>query len=64
MRAGNVISHTGVATEVLCGATPEEAAQVALAAFPDPMERTAAGEPAFEVWRQRIGVALGVPSTT
>jgi enediyne biosynthesis protein E3 len=64
VRAGNVIPHTGLATEALCGATPEEAARVALTAFPDPMERTAAGEPAFEVWRQRIGVALGVPSTT
>ena len=64
VRAGNQTPHTVLATEVLCGVTPEEAARVCLAAFPDPAERTAAGEPAFEVWRQRIGVALGVPSTT
>ncbi|WP_194892440.1 DUF1702 family protein [Catenulispora pinisilvae] len=62
VRAGNQTSHTALATGLLAGVTPEEAARVCLGAFPDPSERTAAGEPAFEVWRERIAAVLAVPS--
>jgi enediyne biosynthesis protein E3 len=61
VRAGNQTAHTGLATRVLAEATPEEAARICLAAMPDAGERTSDGEPAFEVWRQRIAALLGVP---
>jgi enediyne biosynthesis protein E3 len=61
VRAGLVIPHTHVATEVLCGATPEEAARICKETRPD--HSVVEGElPAYEVWRQRIAnefVSLG-----
>ncbi|MFS1302087.1 DUF1702 family protein [Streptosporangium longisporum] len=53
VRAGLVVPHTGVATEVFCGMTPEQAAQVSRDVRPDgpaPEGET----PAYEVWRQRV----------
>lgn len=53
LRAGNATPHTEVAAEVLCGMTAAAAAAVT--------DRCLAGlgedgeEPAFEVWRRRIG---------
>lgn len=51
MRAGLVVPHTGLATEVFCGTTPEQAAAMSLAARPDQPEGDL---PAYEVWRQRV----------
>jgi len=52
VRAGLVVPHTAVATEVFCGVTPDEAARISLGNRPD-----GPGDghlPAYEVWRQRI----------
>jgi hypothetical protein len=66
IRAGLVVPHTGVATSVFCGMTPEQAAQVThelrpeTAARPGQTDHSEHSElresapPAFEVWRQRI----------
>jgi hypothetical protein len=52
VRAGLVIPHTGIATQVFCGTTPEEAQRISESVRPDP---TVQGEqPAYEVWRLRI----------
>lgn len=51
VRAGLVVPHTGLATEVLCCTTPDEAAALSLAARPD---RPEGDLPAYEVWRQRV----------
>lgn len=60
VRAGLVVPHTNVATQVFCGMTPQEAAEVAIRTQPDQPD---GGElPAYEVWRQRIAnefVSLG-----
>jgi hypothetical protein len=64
VQAGNQTAHTGLATGILTGATPEDAAEVCLKAMPDPSERTREGEPAFEVWRQRIASELTARSTS
>jgi hypothetical protein len=60
VKAGLVVPHTWIATEVFCGVTPERAAQVAVDARPGrPVQGTL---PAYEVWRQRIAnqfVSLG-----
>lgn len=60
VRAGLVVPHTGLATRVFCGVSPEEAAQVSVEMRP---ESPVQGElPAYEVWRQRIAnefVSLG-----
>ena len=60
VRAGLVLPHTAVATQVFCGATPEEAARISAAVRPD---HPAHGDmPAYEVWRRRIAtefVSLG-----
>jgi hypothetical protein len=56
--AGLLIPNTGVATQVFCGAAPEQAAAISANVRPDQSEqsiRTVAGElPAYEVWRQRV----------
>ena len=51
VRAGLLVPHTGLATEVFCGTTPDEAARMSLAARPDGPEGDL---PAYEVWRQRV----------
>jgi hypothetical protein len=60
VRAGLVVPHTAVATQVFCGATPEEAARISAAVCPDPSVQ---GDlPAYEVWRRRLAtefVSLG-----
>jgi hypothetical protein len=60
LRAGLHVPHTGLATQVFCGATPEEAARISASVRPDP---TVQGDvPAYEVWRQRVAaefVSLG-----
>jgi hypothetical protein len=51
-----VTDHTRLAARVLCGVTPEQAAQVSRAARPG---RAADGEvPAFEQWRRNISAGL------
>ncbi|GAT67164.1 enediyne biosynthesis protein [Planomonospora sphaerica] len=53
VRAGLVVPHTRVATEVFCGMTPERAAQVSRDVRPD--GSSSPGEPpAYELWRQRV----------
>lgn len=53
VRAGLVVPDTGLATRVLCGLTPEQAAAVSRATRPDGSSQR--GEPpAYEIWRQRI----------
>jgi hypothetical protein len=64
VRAGIVPPHTGLATQVFCGATPEEVARITNELRPvDPVE----GErPAYEVWRQRLAnefISLGGVNT-
>lgn len=60
VRAGLVIPHTHVATQVFCGASPEQAARITIEVRP---EETLQGDlPAYESWRQRIAnefVSLG-----
>jgi hypothetical protein len=60
LRAGLVVPHTGLATEVFCGTTPEQAARISDEVRPTV---SAAGDvPAYEVWRQRLAnefVSLG-----
>jgi enediyne biosynthesis protein E3 len=55
VRAGLVVPHTHVATQVFCGTTPERAAQLTQDVRPDAAELAAEGEiPAYEAWRRRI----------
>lgn len=52
LRAGNVVPHTRLACEVICGMSAEEAANVTDAALENlPADGP---EPAYEVWRRRI----------
>jgi hypothetical protein len=51
-RSGDLVEHTDLACEVLCGLTGAQAAHVTDIARQD-LPNTAA-EPAFEIWRQRI----------
>nr|WP_219632499.1 DUF1702 family protein [Haloechinothrix aidingensis] len=57
-RAGLVVPHTGVATDVFCGMTPDEAVRVSDTAQPGPEEASGRSgdpaEPAYEIWRRRI----------
>ncbi|MEU7531949.1 DUF1702 family protein [Saccharothrix sp. NPDC042600] len=53
LKAGLVVPHTGLATRVFCGATPEEAVRVVHGARPA-APFTDHPEPAYEVWRQRV----------
>jgi hypothetical protein len=56
VRAHLVVPHNEVATQVLCGMTPAEAAKVTDDVFPD---RSDHGDvPAYETWRQRIADEL------
>jgi hypothetical protein len=54
--AGLVVPHTGLATRVLCGITPEQAADVCGNALPTGAVST--GIPPYEVWRRQIAAAL------
>lgn len=54
IRAGLVIPHTGIATQVFCGTTPEAAARVTHEVRPDPQQAESGDLPAYEIWRQRI----------
>lgn len=52
-RAGNPAAHTGLACEVICGASAADVSAVTDDTSRDlPADRP--GEPAFEIWRQRI----------
>jgi enediyne biosynthesis protein E3 len=55
VRAGLVVPHTHLATKVLCGMSPERAADVCDRARPDGADD---GRPAYELWRQRITAEL------
>ncbi|MFC4057166.1 DUF1702 family protein [Planomonospora corallina] len=60
VRAGLLVPHNEVATQVLCGTTPEQAARISRETRPD--AEGEGGLPAYEVWRQRIAdqfVSLG-----
>lgn len=57
VRAGLVTPHTHVATEVLCGLAPDEAAKVCDETRPDHGDE--GGVPAHDVWRRRIAEHLG-----
>ena len=51
-RAGNPAVHTNLACEILCGLSSDLAANVTDVALKDlPLD---SGEPAYEIWRQRI----------
>ncbi|WP_343034471.1 DUF1702 family protein [Amycolatopsis anabasis] len=59
VRAGLVVPHTGLATELFCGMSPHEASQVCLRTRPEHGED---GVPGHAIWRQRIAdefVSLG-----
>ncbi|MGK5497849.1 DUF1702 family protein [Streptomyces sp. URMC 125] len=51
-KAGTTIAHTHLATKVLCGTTPERAAQVCIDRMPAAGGRD--GVPAYEIWRREI----------
>jgi hypothetical protein len=52
VQTGLVTPHTELATQVLCGTTPEQVSRICLETKPEP---SAGGDvPAFEIWRQRI----------
>ncbi|MFB7915413.1 DUF1702 family protein [Streptomyces sp. NPDC056061] len=55
-RAGLTIASTHLATDVLCGTTPQRAARVCTDLMPDPKDR--GDVPAFEFWRQEIAAAI------
>jgi hypothetical protein len=60
VRAGLVVPHTRVATQVFCGMTPEQAARISVEVRPD--QPVHDDLPAYEAWRQRIAnefVSLG-----
>jgi hypothetical protein len=63
VRAELVVPHTHLATQVLCGMTPQRAAQVCIATRPDAAGPDPDGDqPLYEIWRQRIAgefVSLG-----
>ena len=64
VRAGIVPAHSELATQVLCGTTPEEAAW--MADDLRPAEQAGADRPAYEIWRQRLAdafVSLGGVNT-
>ncbi|ARP69005.1 DUF1702 domain-containing protein [Streptomyces pluripotens] len=56
LEAGLGNEHTVLATEVLCGTTPEQAMLVCQESLPDPCVDD--GTPAYEVWRCRIAERL------
>nr|WSW64806.1 DUF1702 family protein [Streptomyces sp. NBC_00995]WSW71147.1 DUF1702 family protein [Streptomyces sp. NBC_00995] len=57
LEAGLGNAHTALATEVLCGITPEQAVSVCQESRPGP-SHTDAATPAYEVWRSRIAQRL------
>ncbi|MFB9890913.1 DUF1702 family protein [Planobispora takensis] len=60
IRAGLLVPHNEVATRILCGTDPEQAARICLDTRPSGPVR--GGMPAYEMWRQRIAdqfVSLG-----
>lgn len=57
VRAGLVVPHTHLATEVFCGMTPEQAAQVCDETRPDFGDE--GDRVAHDVWRQRIAEQFG-----
>jgi len=64
VRAGIVPPHTALATQVFCGATPDEVSRITGELRPDP--RVEGDVPAYEVWRQRLAhefVSLGGVNT-
>ena len=64
VRSGIVPAHSALATQELCGATPQEAA--ALADELRPGHQADGDEPAYEVWRARLAdafVSLGGVNT-
>ncbi|MEV0694859.1 DUF1702 family protein [Streptomyces sp. NPDC050388] len=60
-RADTVIEHTHLATRVLCGTTPERAAQVCIDRMPAVGDQ--GGVPAYEVWRRDIAADIAALST-
>lgn len=67
VKADLLTPHTALATAVLCASTPEAAARITKEQRPERGYRS--GEPAYEVWRQRIAAQFapyaeaGVPAT-
>ncbi|HEU5271876.1 MAG TPA: DUF1702 family protein [Jatrophihabitans sp.] len=59
-----VVPHTEIATKLLCGTTPAEAAQLSRDCRPGPVDAASEEEddlPAYEVWRRRLAAALAAP---
>ncbi|MDU0289339.1 DUF1702 family protein [Saccharothrix longispora] len=56
VRAGIVPAHSVLATGVLCGMTPQEAAGLTDECRPD--HQAGGDKPAYEIWRQRLADAL------
>ncbi|MDG4764712.1 DUF1702 family protein [Solwaraspora sp. WMMD406] len=60
IRAGLLVPHTALATEVFCGMSPADAAEVSRRSRPDVAARSQL--PSYEIWRERIAsefVSLG-----
>jgi enediyne biosynthesis protein E3 len=60
IRAGLLVPHTKLATQVFCGMTPQEAAELTDAAIPTGPVNS--HEPAFETWRQNIAASFAAHS--
>src|SRR2546421_6099609 len=56
VRAGLVMPHNELATQLFCGMTTAQASEVTDRALPDAAAPSA--QPAYEVWRQRISDEL------
>ncbi|NUR26665.1 MAG: DUF1702 family protein [Catenulispora sp.] len=64
VQTGLVSAHTELATEILCGATPQQTERVCMGSVPDPGRATDGGEPLFEVWRRDIAAGLAALQQT
>ncbi|ACU75226.1 protein of unknown function DUF1702 [Catenulispora acidiphila DSM 44928] len=62
VQTGLVSAHTELATELLCGATPEQAERVCMGSMP--AAGTTDSEPLYEVWRRNISAGLAALSQT
>jgi enediyne biosynthesis protein E3 len=58
VEAGTVNEHTKLAARVLCGVTPQQAAEISRQARPKGPVNDDGDLPAFEVWRRQIAAGL------
>jgi hypothetical protein len=61
-RANNIVAHTQLASEILCGQPIDDVVRIVDTALDN--LSASQSEPAFETWRQRIGISLCLPAHT